>query len=317
MSSRIGRAIFVAAVMPAAIGHGGTVGSGLTYTFTITHHGLNADGKAADYEVVATEQLLGDKVWIQYFEPPQGAGSGPPDDADRRAPAPKHYGYGAYYLFDRGSTVMTVVSPDKKQYFQLDQASALQGFNKEIKVSFTNASVSISRVQPDTTIDEVPTQHWRLTDNHTEKISVLGIPASTDIRSTTDYYFIPDLRNDFNPFLRTDDYVTLAGPGDYATKMRGALDQMGAGTPVLSVEHRTTGKGVASTMVKRITGIDHPDVAVALFVVPADFKKKVNGAEMAEESAWLPDSLTTPLPEKKPGILSKAGGLFGKSIHIP
>ena len=283
--------------------------AGLSYTFTITHHGLNADGRAADYEVVGSTQLVGDQVWIQYFEPPQSASNGIPD-ADRRADPPKHYGYGAYYLFTRGSTVMTVVSPSKKKYFTLDQATALQGFNKTIHVTLNNATITVARIQPDTMIDEVATQHWRLVDDHQEKVSVIGISSSSDVHSTIDYYFAPDLRTDFNPFLRTDDLITLAGPGDYATKMRAALDQMGSGIPVLSIERRTAGKGVPSSLVKRITSVSRGDVPATLFVVPTDFQKSNNDAGIAQEPAWLPDSLTTPLPKKEPGLLSKV-------LHVP
>jgi hypothetical protein len=312
----------VAAVVPMAfaIGAGRAVppaGPGLSYTFTVTHHGLNGDGRAADYEVAASAQESGDKIWVQYFEPPQNADNNAAPDADRRAPAPKHYGYGAYYLFDRGSTVMTVVSPLKKKYFQLDQAAALQGFNKAIHVTFSDASIAVSRVQPDTMIDEVTTQHWRVVDDHSERITVVGLSSTAKIHSVVDYYFVPDLRQDFNPFLRTDDYVTLAGPGDYATKMRSALDQMGPGIPVLCVERRTAGKGVESSTVKRITAVTRPDIPASLFEVPAGVEKANNDAGISEEEAWLPDSLTTPLPKPEPGLLSKASGLLGKKVHIP
>jgi hypothetical protein len=299
-------------------GRGGPLAApGLSYTFTITHHGLNGDGRAADYEVAASVQELGDKIWVQYFEPPQNADNNAAPDADRRAPAPKHYGYGAYYLFDRGSTVMTVVSPAQKKFFELDQAAALQGFNKEIHVSFSDASIAVSRVQPDTMIDEVMAQHWHVVDDHSERITVVGLSSSTKVHAVADYYLVPDLRQDFNPFLRTDDYITLAGPGDYSTKMRAALDQMGPGIPVLYVERRTAGKDAQSSMVKRITSITRSDIPPSLFVIPAGVEKVTNGAGMGEEPAWLPDSLTTPLPAPQPGLLSKASGLFGKKVHIP
>src|ERR1700722_19600459 len=120
----------VAALMPMALTMGSPAGErtpapGLSYTFTITHHGLNADGRAADYEVVASVQESGDKIQVQYFEAPQEASPAAATDAARRADPPKHYGYGAYYLFDRGSAIMTVVSPLNKKYFEVDQAAAL------------------------------------------------------------------------------------------------------------------------------------------------------------------------------------------------
>jgi hypothetical protein len=303
----------VACVMPVALAIGSGshvrgVNPGVGYTFTITHHGLNADGKAADYEVVAAAQVSGDKVWVQYFQPPQNAGNNEPD-ADRRANPPKHYGYGAYYLFDRGNPKMTVVSPLKKKYFEMDQSAVLKQFSAVINVKFGNPVITVSRVQPDTMIDEVSTQHWRIDDSHSETVTVIGIPSTSQIHSTFDYYFSPALSSDFNPFLRTDDFVVLAGPGDYSTKMRAALDQMAPGIPVLMVERRSAGKGVQSSTVKRVSSIDHPDVKDSLFVIPAGFQKAPNDGGFTQESAWLPDSLTTPLPKKEPGLLSK--------LHIP
>jgi hypothetical protein len=99
--------------------------------------------------------------------------------------------------------------------------------------------------------------------------------------------------------------------------MRAALDQMGPGIPVLYVERRTAAKGVESSIVKRITALTRPDIPSSLFVIPTGFEKTANGAGMGEEEAWLPDSLTTPLPKQEPGLLSKASGLFGKKVHIP
>jgi hypothetical protein len=86
---------------------------------------------------------------------------------------------------------------------------------------------------------------------------------------------------------------------------------------VLWVERRTAGKGVQTSTVKRITGVTRGDVAATVFAVPASFEKANNDAGIAEEEAWLPDSLTTPLPKPEPGLLSKASGLFSKKVHIP
>jgi hypothetical protein len=46
-----------------------------------------------------------------------------------------------------------------------------------------------------------------------------------------------------------------------------------------------------------------------MFAVPAGFQKAPNDGGFTQVAAWLPDSLTTPLPKKEPGLLSK--------LHIP
>ena len=57
------------AVTGSSAAEGANANEVLTYTFTVTSNGLTADGKANDFEEMATEQVSDDNARITYFEP--------------------------------------------------------------------------------------------------------------------------------------------------------------------------------------------------------------------------------------------------------
>jgi hypothetical protein len=282
------------------------VGHALTYTLTITSHGLNAEGKPLDYEEMLLEQLAGDNARITFFDatvtaPPDG--SAPPANQAR----PKFYGHGAYYLVRRGGSTITVVSPAQKKYFELpgDQA-AEQSLGKLLHMQFSNVSIGVERIQPDTGVQEMQAHHWRITDTYTQKVSVLLISATSHVQWVMDYYMVPDFKDDIDPFVHVGGILTYVGSQDYRTKMQAALAQMEPGVPILSVERMTStdNRGAGQSMlVSRVTNISRDTVPASVFAIPAGYTKS-NHETLPTEVAGYPSSIT-------PGIA--AGETNGQS----
>jgi hypothetical protein len=280
---------------PAPAGNAGApVGHALTYTLTITSHGLNADGKAIDYEEMATEQLAGDNARITFFDPTL---TEPPDGgAPQVQGRPKFYGHGAYYLVRRGDSTITVVSPAQKKYFELpgDQA-AEQSLGKLLHMQLSNVTIGVERIQPDTGVQEMQAHHWRITDTYTQKVSVLLISATSHVQWVMDYYMAPDFKDDIDPFVHVGGILTYVGSQEYRTKMQAALAQMEPGVPILSVERMTStdNRGAGqSVLVSRVTNISRDTVPASVFAIPADYTKSKHEVLPAEDAGY--PSSTTP-----------------------
>jgi hypothetical protein len=309
-------------VVPAA--HSQTPGAatpqatpGLTYTFTVISHGLNAEGQANDFQMMAGARLIGDQDWIQYFDPTdrQVEQSETPQVPNK----PMYYGHGAYYLVKRGVDTITVVTPSVKKYFQLPgSATAGAMFGNLLKVQLADPAISVQRIQPDTMVEGLQTHHWRVTDDHSMKTSLLGISSSQHIHSIADYYFAPDLAGDFNPFLQAQQALALMGSKDYADKLQAALAQMDHGVPVLFVWRTMTtdnrGQGT-SILVNRVTNLTPGDVPASLFVIPAGYQMSKHET-MPAEKAGLPDTLTTAAAGATRSNPGKPKGLVGKVLKV-
>jgi hypothetical protein len=267
---------------------------GLSYTFTLTGHGLNAEGKANDFEMIGNARLFGGDEWIQFADPrdrPSEATS-PPQVPNK----PMYFGNGAYYLATRGVDTLTVVSPAKRKYCELPgNAAAGKMFGDLLKVQLTDPVIAVQRIQPDTTVEGVQTHHWRVTDDHTMKTSLLGISSSQHIHSTADYYYATQLASDFNPFLQPQQALALMGSADYSAKLQAALGQMDHGVPILLVWRTTTtgNRGQGTTiLVDRLTNVSKGEVSPTLFALPAGYQK-VSQNSIPSVRAGLPDTLTT------------------------
>ncbi len=297
----------------------------LTYTFTVTSNGLNAEGKANDFEEIATEQLSGDNARITYFEPTNV--DAPTDGPQQVGGKPMFYGHGSYYLVKRGAPEITVVAPSKKKYFELmGNAAAEQAFGKLLHIELSDVAIAVQRVQPDTSIQEMQAHHWRITESYTQKVRVLLLSSTQKVQKVTDYYFVSELKDDVNPFIQVGGIFMQAGADDYRTKMQAAIAQMDPGIPLLSVARATTtdNRGAGnSILVTSITNVSREPAAPDLFVIPAGYEKS-NKEVIPAERAGLPANTTPAIstgqiatpPSGNQSIISGAAKqAIGKALH--
>lgn len=298
-------------------GTGSSADHALTYTLTITSHGLNADGKAIDYEMMATEELAGDDARITFFDPTVTA---PPDGgAEQVHTRPKFYGHGAYYLVKRGAPTMTVVSPAKKKYFDLpgDQA-AEQSLGKLLHMQLSDVAIGVEHIQPDTSVQDMQAHHWRITDTHTQKVSVLLLTATSHVQAVMDYYFVPDFKRDIDPFVHVGGILTNVGSQEYRTKMQAALAQVDSGVPILSVERTTStdSRGAGqSVLVYRVTNISRDPVSPDRFAIPPGYEKS-NHEVVPAEDAGYPSSVTPALSAGEANSTMPSAGQAAKQAIL-
>ncbi len=128
-----------------------------------------------------------------------------------------------------------------------------------------------------------------------QKVRVLLLSSTQKVQKVTDYYCVPELKDDVNPFIHVGGIYMQIGSDDYRTKMQAAIAQMEPGIPVLSVARTTTtdSRGAGnSILVTNITNLSYEPAASDLFVIPADYEKS-NKEVIPAERAGLP-AHTTP-----------------------
>ena len=118
--------------------------------------------------MIASARLSGDREWIQFFDPTDTQVD---TGTYRSVPnKPMYYGDGAYYVAKRGVDTLTVVSVTHKKYFDLPgvvRASSMMG--GLLTLQLTAPTITVSRIQPDTMVEDVQTHHWRIIDDHTNE----------------------------------------------------------------------------------------------------------------------------------------------------
>jgi hypothetical protein len=263
---------------------------GMTYTMT-----WSVAGGAPNQAMVAKGQVAGDNARIEFTSAGMGQQAG------------------VYYLIKRGVQSVTVVDPAKSQYYQMDYGSLAKSLSTFVQTEYKDVSVSVQRVSPDSTIDGYATEHWRLTDDHTETTGIMIIHHTTKTHAVEDFYFAPAFKDDLNPFMKNMGRTSSSSPSAaaYYDKIEAAYAQMYHGIPLLMIMH-VTSDGHDMTMTGRISDIRHADIPASVFEIPAGYQKVEMPVDtMTKTMAALNDSL------KKAGVTAPSESTGSASSGSP
>jgi hypothetical protein len=191
---------------------------------------------------------------------------------------------GDYLIVSDSGRTMVLVNPSNKLYAPVDLAQMQQGGN-----SFANAfggmmGVQASNVKVEATAlgsDKLPqgmATKYRITEDYTVTIAVMGMDATTTNHSTTDLWYLPASTSIVSPFgvpIKKEDPTTgFYGP-DYAKQMTAAKAKLPAGMPIKIVASTVTtdvkGNHASNTTTWEFTNIAQAPVADNAFDVPAGF----------------------------------------------
>jgi hypothetical protein len=200
---------------------------------------------------------------------------------------------GMYYLIKRGVTSVTVVDTAKHTYYQMDYGSLQKSLSGIAQIDYSGVAITVQRISPDSTIDGYATQHWRLTDDHTQTMGMLFVHNTTKSHAVEDFYFAPAFKDDLNPFMKSMGRQSSSSPSAaaYTAKLESAYAQMYNGVPLLMVMDVTSG-AQEMTMTGRISDIKHASIAASVFEIPAGYQKIDMPADtLAKVASALNDSL--------------------------
>jgi hypothetical protein len=181
---------------------------------------------------------------------------------------------GMYYLIKRGVPSVTVVDTAKHTYYPMDYGSLQKSLSGIAQIDYSDVAITVQRMSPDSTIDGYTTQHWRLTDDHTQTMGLLFVHNTTKSHAVEDFYFAPAFKDDLNPFMKSMGHQSSSSPSAaaYTSKLESAYAQMYNGVPLLMVMHVTSGSH-DMTMTGRISDIKRASIAASVFQVPAGYQK--------------------------------------------
>jgi hypothetical protein len=133
-------------------------------------------------------------------------------------------------------------------------------------MTYTSFDVSAQRVQPDSTIEGIAVQHWRVIDNSASKY--------VNSKSTYDVFTAPGfdvgLSKQFNPGA-----AAVTGDPNYDAKRNAAWAQAMQGLPLLMRAQTqmlvNPGKSQSFSMLMRATNISRGDPPASVFILPSGY----------------------------------------------
>jgi hypothetical protein len=194
-------------------------------------------------------------------------------------------------LRDSGHTVL-LFKPQTKQYLQLDLAKLSQGvsglagtFGGLLGMQATNVKITTASLGAGDLMQQYSTVKYRLTQDYTVAVAVMGMNTTMTTHSTSDYWFAPQVTNVANPFDASPNKgspTSFLGP-DYATQMAAARAKLPNGVPLKAVTTTvvTDSKGTStSTTTWQLSNITKATISTSVFDVPAGYTQ-MQGSPMS------------------------------------
>ena len=158
-----------------------------------------------------------------------------------------------YLLLSDGGRTVTVVNPRERTYsvtnaraFEQLVATAMGAARVAMSTNLTDVRIDTQRLGAGDTIAGYPTERYRLTQEFTTNISVLGFGAEPEYNVViTDYWAAPKLqlmRNPLVEMLATTETALAQGDRSFVDRSAAARDRLFTGMPLrLIVASRSAG----------------------------------------------------------------------------
>ncbi len=247
---------------------------GFTYTVTAVQESPAASGALRADTTVSVEQF-GDDYWrVDVRQARSSVTQGA--DSLRRAFGTEA---GLYTLRKRGSSILTVVDTAKRQYFAYDLDSAMRSISRlnPERVPHAGDTAFATRVQPDTIVNGLHAQHWRLTSTLTLRVALLG---EFTTHSTSDMYIATDAK-DMRFGSPSEAQQSLLAGFAYSRELEQARAKLPHGLDVLSITQSVSDLGagqlgpgqIASSHTMHLSDIRYIDIPAEVFVIPAGYQR--------------------------------------------
>lgn len=189
--------------------------------------------------LAGTVRVSGDRARIDAARP--NGGDGPRD----------------YLLLDGGGQRVTIVNPRERTYsattaraFERVVATAMSAVNVAISNKLSDVRIESQRLGAGDTIAGYPTQRYRLTQEYTANIAVMGFDAEPEFHVViTDFWAAPGLqlmRNPLVEMMATAETALAQTDRAFVERSTAARDRLFTGMPLrLIVAARSTGSDPA------------------------------------------------------------------------
>ena len=216
--------------------------------------------------------------------------------ARARVDAEAKHGHGHardYLLLDDGGRTVTIVNPRERSYsvttgreFEQIVATAMRAAEVAMSNKLTDVRVEAERLGAGDTIAGYPTQRYRLTQEFTTNISVMGFGAEPEYHVViTDFWAAPDLKLMRNPLvemLATTETVLAQTDRGFVERSAAARDRLFRGMPLRLIVARRSLDGTkaddkkhdGSRLVVEVTRVVRGPVDRAALDLPKGYEKR-------------------------------------------
>lgn len=191
-------------------------------------------------------------------------------------------GAGDFMIYRDTAHSVTIYKPTTTQYFQLDLqklsaglTNTVNGFGVALGVTATNVRLDFASLGAGDNVGPLATVKYRITQDYTLTVSIMGAGGkSTEMHSTTDYWFTPSLTMMVNPFAQTVQETAWLG-ADYGKRLAALQAKLPKGVPVKQVmtDVTTDSGGVTNTTAVTyvLSGFVRATIPDAAFQKPAGY----------------------------------------------
>lgn len=186
---------------------------------------------------------------------------------------------------DSGRTVI-IVKPEEREYsvgeaaeFELVVARAMRAVDLFLTMNVDNVNISTESLGPGGDVAGFETQRFRMTQEYSLEVGMLGFTESGRHQVITDFWVSPKLSLPHNPLiemLSTIESALAQHDGSFVRKSAAARRSLFSGAPMkVVVRYRSNDDDGEDSSVRTIevTGVDHAPADSKYFEIPAGYRR--------------------------------------------
>ena len=263
-----------------------------------------AQGLSYDILTTGTGRGRGGETQTRTFMAAHGQfsnGTSRLDITESMSPAGGLMGAGTYMIMNTGKGTTTIVDPAKREYMELNPsemaksaAGLQQAVGGMVKTELSGVRVGVEDLGAGESIEGYPTIKYRVTDDYTMKMTIMGRTTQSVQHSTTDLWVSPKLDGIMNPMARPAASATTGPMADLTAEMVKAYAKVRPGVMLKSIrtsETVTDGKTNTSTMSTTLSNVKRATISPSVFEVPADYTKAASPMDALAPLGAAVDSL--------------------------
>lgn len=280
MHRRLAPLVMAAAAIPLLLVAARPAADGVTYSFTMTTVATDDRGRSRDVNSMSGKaHVTGEYARMDI-------------QASKNQPMMER---GSYLIMRADPATFFMVNPRKKEYVEFPVGEMARGMmggaggvGGMIRIAVTDASTSGEKAGSGGDVNGQQTELYRITQEYTMSVRVLGRRNTTTNKSVSEYYVAPQLRGLLNPlgsFAKGMSAMVATPGGGEGSGLQTIIDQaeveqhrlFAEGTPVRIVTRTTAtddrGRSSETLSTMDLTDINRGDIAASVFALPPEFKR--------------------------------------------
>ena len=190
-------------------------------------------------------------------------------------------GAGTYTISNAAKGTTTMVDPSKREYLELKPAELAktaaelqQSLGGMSKTDITDVAVNVDDLGAGESVEGYSTVKYRITENYTMTMTVMGRSIRTTHHSTSELWVAPQLDGIMNPTARPASSNATGPMAELTAQLWKAYGKVRKGVMlkrIMTSESVTDGKTRTSTMTMTVTNVKRAAISRSVFEVPSGY----------------------------------------------